>query len=191
VTPPGCLAVNLSECGGVITASLGGDKRIVVAAWWAAGETGLAGLGLPRSPNYVNKTRPPFSKAYMSLAAGSNYENLNKVQFSNSMIPTSFSVDVDMPKRTITVTPQNNSRNVTDIEPSGPIADSASSVLGFMSLIDLTLYSSVMGTMPQRNIYNVQQQHANSTTAEENALQGVAESVQVPVDDYLLVITSA
>ncbi|KAI9857503.1 MAG: hypothetical protein M1813_008253 [Trichoglossum hirsutum] len=191
---PSCAAGKLTDCGGVITAGLGGDQSIVAAAWWASAESGLAGDGLPRPPDYVNKTRPPFSKAFTSLAAGSDYKNLDKIQCSISMIPTNFSVDVHILKRTVTVTPQNDSLSsagITDIEPSGFIANSASSVMGFMTLTDTTLYSSVLGIMLQRNIGNVQQQHGNSKTTKADMLQGVAECVQVLIDDHLLATASA
>ncbi|KAH0566072.1 hypothetical protein GP486_000537 [Trichoglossum hirsutum] len=187
----GCAAGKLTECGGVITAGLGGDQSIVAGAWWASAESGMAGRGLPRPSDYVGKTRPPFSKSITSLAAGSNYKRLDKVQCSISMIPASFSIDVNTLERTITVTPQSRGSSVADIEPSGFIANSAASIIGFMTLTDATLYSSVLGTMLQSNIDNVQQKHGSSAATAEDTLEGVAECLQVLIDDHLLATASA
>ena len=138
----------------------------------------------------MNRTRPPLSKAITTLTAGSAYQNLNNTQCSISMIPASFSIYVDTINRTISVTPQNNDA-VVDIEPSGFIADSASSVLGYMSMSDTTLYSSVIGTMLQRNINNVNQQYNLSSSTRDTIDQGVAESLEALIDNYLLAIASA
>jgi hypothetical protein len=186
-----CAAGNLTDCGGFVTAGLGGDDNLVAAAWWASFESGNAFKGLPRSFVYVNKKRPPLSKAYTSIASGSIYKNLNNTQCSITMVPASFSVDVHTLSRTIKVTPQPNVDNVADIEPSGFIADSASSILGFMSIVDTTLYTSVIGTMLQRNIDNVNQQRNHSTANEQDTLKGVADSLQALIDDHLLATASA
>jgi hypothetical protein len=187
----GCAAGNLTDCGGFVTAGLGGDLTIVAAAWWASFESGNAGKGLPRPQAYLNKTRPSLSQAYTSIASGSMNTNLNNTQCSITMVPSSLSADVDTRTRTIKATPQLSIHQVADIEPSGFIADSASLVLGVMASVDTTLYTSTLGTILQRNIDNVLQQHNHSTTTEQNTLQGVAESLQALIDDYLFSTASA
>jgi hypothetical protein len=181
---------DLTQCGGFVTAGFFGDMNVTAAAWWASFESGNANNGLPQSTNYNNTKRPPLSKAYTALAAGENYASLDNTQCSIQMVPTSFTVDVDTLARTITVVRQSSIHNVTDIEPTGFIADSASAVLAVMSSADTTLHTSVLGDMLQRNIDNVHQRN-NSASIEQATLQGVAEALQVLIDDHLLATASA
>jgi hypothetical protein len=179
-----------SDCPGIIVAGLGGSQEIVAAGWWASAESGLADLGLPKPSNFVGKTRPVLSKAFMALTAGSKYQILNNIQCSISMIPMSFSIDVDVDGRTISVSPQNKT-DVPDIEPSGFVASSASAVLGIMSDTDPTLHNPIVGTILQRNIENINQQESLTISTPETILRGVAESLEVLIDDCLIATASA
>lgn len=187
---PTCINGPLTDCPGIITAGLGGDEQIVAAGWWASAESGLADKGLPLPANYIGKTRPGLSKAFMALTAGSKYLNLNNTQCGISMIPTLFSIQVDVDNRKIYVSPQNKT-NIKDIEPSGFVADSASAVLGIMSAIDPTLHEPLIGTILGRNIENILQQQNPTHTTSETTLGGIAESLQVLIDDYLIATASA
>lgn len=181
---------NYTDYGGVVTVGLGGSDDIVAAAWWASFESGLAGNGLPDATDYTGKTRPVGSPAYTSIAAGKQNQNLNNVQCGIWMTPALFSIDVDVSKRFIQAKLQSKTSQ-PDVEPTGFIADSASSVLGAMTNVDTSLFTSIMGTMLNRNIDNVRQQKNLTTTTEECILQGVAETLEALIDDYLLAIGSA
>jgi len=188
-----CTAENVEDCGGFIVEGLRGVQDIVAAGWWASSESGLQFDGIPNPEKYIGKTRPVLSKAFTALAAGSGNQNLNQVQCSISMIPTPFTVNVDTQNRKISVIPQNNS-NVLDIEPTGFIADSASSVLAIMSGLDMSFGASLIGSILKRNINNKISQLGLSDQSQQPdiaTLQGIAESIETLIDDNLLATASA
>ncbi|KAE9379747.1 hypothetical protein N431DRAFT_500228 [Stipitochalara longipes BDJ] len=188
-----CTTDKVEGCGGFIVEGLGGDQDIVAAGWWASTESGLQFDGIPNPNNYVGKTRPVLSKAFTALTAGSENQNLNHVQCTISMIPTSFNVNVDTHDRTISVIPRNES-NVVDIEPTGFIADSASSVLAIMSSLDMSFKASVISSILTRNINNkISQQGLLDQTQRQDVaiLQGIAESIEALIDDSLVATASA
>jgi hypothetical protein len=187
---PSCANGNLTDCGGVVTVGLSGSDDIVAAAWWASFESGLAPRGLPNATNYKGKTRPVDSLAYTTIAAGKHNQNLNNVQCGIRMIPALFSVAVNVLERSVQAKLLSNTSQ-QDIEPTGFIADSASSILGVMTVVDTAVYTSIMGTMLTRNINNVKQQENLTITTEESILQGVAETLEALIDDYLIAIGSA
>lgn len=187
---PLCVNGPSPNCPGIIVAGLGGNQEIVAAAWWASAESGLADRGGPNPSDYIGKTRPVLSKAFMALTAGSKYQNLNNTQCSISMIPTSFSIDVDVRDRSISVSPQSKT-DVPDIEPSGFVANSASAILLFMSALDQTLHNPIVGTILQRNVENINLQENLTTSTPETILRGVAESLEVLIDDSLITTASA
>jgi hypothetical protein len=188
-----CTPEQEQHCGGFIVEGLGGDQDIVAAGWWASIESGLQFDGLPNPKKYVGKTRPVLSKAFTTLTAGSGNQKLNHVQCSISMIPASFTVNVDTQDRKVSVTPRNDS-NVVDIEPTGFIADSASSVLAIMSSLDTSFKASVIGSILIRNINNKISQQGfldQSRPQDVATLQGIAESIETLIDDSLLATASA
>jgi hypothetical protein len=83
---------------------------------------------------------------------------------------------------------------VVDIEPTGFIADSASSVLAIMSSLDTSFKASVIGSILIRNINNKisQQGFLDPSRPQDVAtLQGIAESIETLIDDSLLATASA
>ena len=158
-----CANGNLDDCGGVVTMGLSDSDDIVAAAWWASFESGLAHLGLPKARNYKGKARPVDSLAYTTITAGKHNQNLINVQCGIRMIPALFSVAVNVLERSIQAKLLSNTSQ-QDIEPTGFIADSASSILGVMTVVDTAVNTSIMGTMLTRNINNVKQQKNLTTT---------------------------
>ncbi|KAE8451715.1 hypothetical protein EG329_003172 [Mollisiaceae sp. DMI_Dod_QoI] len=188
-----CTVDNVEACGGFIVEGLGGDQDIVAAGWWGSAESGHQFDGFPAPNNYIGKTRPGLSKSFTTLAAGSGNPNLNNVQCSISMIPTSFTINVDIHSRKLSVTVRNDS-NVADIEPTGFIADSAASVLGIMSSLDTSFKTSILSSILTRNINNKISQQALSDQSQPQdvaTLQGIAESIETLIDDSLLATASA
>ena len=180
----------LTDCGGVVTVGLNSSDDIVAAAWWASFESGLAMSGLPNATHYKGRSRPVDSLAYTTITAGKNNLHLNNIQCGISMIPSLFSVAVNVSERAIQ-TDLLSSESQQDIEPTGFIADSASSILGVMTVVDTAVYTSNMGTMLNRNIQNVKQQENLTFLTEEVILRGVAETLEALIDDYLIAVGSA
>lgn len=188
-----CTREKAEDCGGFIIEGIRGDQDIVAAGWWASTESGRQFDGLPNPKNYIGKTRPVLSKAFTSLTTGSGNKNLNHVQCSISMIPASFTVNVDTQDRKVSVTPRNDS-NAVDIEPTGFIADSASSVLAIMSSLDMSFNASVISSILIRNINNKISQQGfldQSRPQDVATLQGIAESIETLIDDSLIATASA
>lgn len=115
----------------------------MAAAWWASFESGLAGNGLPDAIDYTEKICPVGSPAYTAIAVGKHNQDPNNVQCRIWMIPTLFSIYVDVSERFIQAKLLSNISQ-QDIEPTGFVTDYASSILGAMASVDTSPFKSIL-----------------------------------------------
>lgn len=91
----------------------------------------------------ANMSKPVW---YNRIAAGSIYATLNATQCATIFRPTEFSVEVDLQRRLITVTPES-SEGIVSIEETYTVPYFGVQTLGGMSMIDTDYFTSVMGDM--------------------------------------------
>lgn len=137
--------------------------------------------------------KPPF---YLSVAAGTNYAMLDKVQCELTFTPTVFNVTVSVRNRTIQVFPdpiQNDSSEIEDPNPSGELREWSLKALQTLTMVQTTMYVSTVGEALGNNIRTKLGRPSIKLEAgpDQAALPAMQESIEAGMDDILSYISGA
>jgi hypothetical protein len=137
--------------------------------------------------------KPPF---YVSIAAGTNYAILDKVQCELLFTPATFNVAVSVKNRTVQVSPylvRNDSFEIDDPEPSGELREWSLKALQTLTMVQTTMYVSTIGEALGNNIRTKLDHPLIDLGAgqDETALPAIQESIEAAMDDILSYLSGA
>lgn len=124
---------------------------------------------------------------YASVAAGTQYSFLDKVQCEISFTPSNFNVQVSVDNHTISVKPQNGSV-VVDPEPRGALREWTLRGLQSLTMVQTTLYMSSPGEAFISTVVNELRNNSFDprTPLQPAVLGPVSRSVEAALDEILL-----
>ncbi|KAI1868770.1 hypothetical protein JX265_006749 [Neoarthrinium moseri] len=162
-------------------------------------------LGEPEALEYMGYSSDPMvtigitsnpsqPRRMLAMAAGRDYDHLDKVQCEWEFKPSQFSVSTDFAAKNISVTPLHQgstSPSTDDFEPKGNLTFLANWQFNLMSSDLSSLYSSFLGKSINANIENYKFAHnANRTQSQlsdgEAILGGLEAALEAVMDDILL-----
>lgn len=127
-------------------------------------------------------------RRYLVIAAGSNYDWLNKVQCSLDFYPKLYNISVGLSGRNITVV---QAGNATDPDPAKNLTRTLMRQYTLISSAQTNLYISTVGDSLNASISDYLVAHNQTPTLEEATLAGVENAITAMGDDMLIAYASA
>jgi hypothetical protein len=161
--------------------------------------------GFPCSPDYYSQTAfgstgdaivsmgatnsDNLTEYYVSIAAGSMYEQLDKLQCQFVFKPTLFDVEVSTINSTIQVKPTQE-KQVADIEPKGLLRSKLMDAINTITMVQTSLYVSTAGVALMNNVRNYVSRSSGLQPSVDDAtpddiIGAVEDSMQIMADDIL------
>lgn len=164
-----------SDNGGEWSTYIGHTKRTVVA------------IGVAHFPENMGPVARP--RKYLALAAGKNYDFLDKAQCEIDFTPTKFNVTVNVRGRNITVSPTDDT-DVEDIDPSRYLKGVLLRQFELIANDETNLYVSMVGQALNASITDYRTSieavgNPENLTEEDISLRGLENSITVMTDDML------
>ena len=131
------------------------------------------------------------TRYFYGVVPGLFYPNLTNVQCEVTFTPASFDVMVDVHAQNISVTPRTIDTPEVNIDPTGGLVNNTFMGLNFLSQILTTMYTGVLGDAFILNIEAVQNRGHHATMTESDITTGVAESLELLLDEYFGAIAAS
>ncbi|KAF2803174.1 uncharacterized protein BDZ99DRAFT_468510 [Mytilinidion resinicola] len=134
---------------------------------------------------------PLSERRYLAIASGKDYAFLNTTQCSFEFTPTLFNISVNLPNRTIAVTP---GQRIPDFNPERNLTRTVVRQFSLLSNDLTNLYVSLLGDSLNSSIaaYNMSMSASNATNTEADAtLAGLTNSITAMTDDMLSAYAAA
>lgn len=131
------------------------------------------------------------TRYFYGLLPGRFYPNLTNVQCEVNFSPASFDVMVDVQARNISVTPRMIDTPQVNIDSTGGLVNNTFMGLSFLSQILTTMYTGVLSDAFTLNVQAVQNREHHATVTESDVTTGVAESLELLLDEYFGAIAAS
>lgn len=163
------------------TAGADGDPTFFAQVAFNNDPVSVVAFSAGSSGGFQNGTGPFF----LSMVAGQSYSFLNQTQCAIVFTPSVLNVTVSVANRTIQVSPETDSTAVTDPEPRGELREWALRALQALSMVQTTLYVSMIGEAFANNIVTKVGDPSFNRMAQHNQtiIPAIEDAVEAVMDD--------
>jgi hypothetical protein len=175
---------------GNLSNSVPGNPEFYPTITWSS--TSKNTPGGPSVLGWSTVVNPDASNRNMiAIAAAGSYITLNQTQCTVEFVPRAFEVSANLTSQTIIVDPLLDVNNMTDIEPSGKLANNVMWSLNLLSRMTPSLYESTLGNTLQKNINTLLARPDLAMTNETATLLAISDSFTAMLDDILVAFGSS